>query len=112
MDDFRPDHLGWVETWLRSRNEDLPNLRLYGQAHYTSSGFAFIVVFGVDHDRDRRRSIRSEASELLIRLGHAVELEQGRDIFILDPLRPRSAHEAISMLHALQGLLGPAGKDT
>jgi hypothetical protein len=112
MEDFRPDHLGWVETWLRSRNGDLPNLRLYGQAHYSSPGFAFIDVFGVDHDRDRRRSIRSEASDLLIRLGHVVELEPGRDIFILDPLRPRSSHEAVAMLQALQSLVGPADEDT
>ena len=106
MSDERAIHLGWVETYLRNTNSDLHPLVLIGQAHYTSPGFAFIEVLGVDEDRARRRRIRADATRLLTRLGHNVELE-GRDVFHIDPVRPRSCHEALAMLAALTRKLGP-----
>jgi hypothetical protein len=96
--DLRGRHLGWVEAYLRIENPDLPDLWLTGQFHYRSPGFAFIVVHGVDTDILRRRALRELACELLARLGHDVELEARRDVFIIDPERPTSRHE---MLHAV-----------
>lgn len=106
MSDGRDIHLGWVKTYVRSTCPVLPSLMLIGQAPYGSPGFAFIDVYGVDKDRSRRRRIRADATQLLIRLGHSVELE-GRDIFDIDPVRPRSRHEALSMLAALKRKLKP-----
>ena len=72
------------------------------QAHYSASGFAFIVVFGVDDDAARRRAIRAEASEVLQALGHDVHLEAGRDVYELNPERPCSQHEELEILSAIQ----------
>lgn len=102
MNDTRPKHLGWIETRLRIDHPDLPRLRLSGQAHYTAAGFAFVDVFGVEDDNPLRRTIRSAATDLLRHLGHDVELERGRDVFSMDPIRPRSNHEAVDMLTSLQ----------
>ena len=59
MGDNRAIDLGRVETFLRGKYADLPNLRLLGQAHYSASSFALIVVFGVDDDAARRRAIHA-----------------------------------------------------
>lgn len=98
MSDPRSRDLGQVETHLRRKNTDLPYLRLIGQAHYSAAGFAFILVIGVDGDTARRRAIRAEATQLLHVLGHDVLLEAGRDVYELDPERPRSMHEELQML--------------
>lgn len=105
MSDERASHLGSIETYLRTTNPDLHPLVLIGQAHYGSPGFAFIEVLGAGEDRARRRRIRADATHFLTRLGHRVELE-GRDIFLIDPIRPRSRHEGLSMLAALKRKLG------
>ena len=102
MSDPRARDLGQVETYLRRKNIDLPYLRLVGQAHYSASGFAFIVVFGIDDDTSRRRAIRAEATELLQALGHDVHLEAGRDVYELDPERPRSKHDELKVLSDFQ----------
>ena len=102
MGDNRARDLGHVESFLRRKNADLPNLRLIGQAHYASRGFAFIVVLGVDDDTSRRRAIRSGATELLQALGHDVHLKAGYDVYELDPERPRSKHEEFKILSNLQ----------
>lgn len=98
MSDPRARDLGQVETLLRRRHSDLPHLRLVGQSHYASGGFAFIVVLGVDDDTSRRRAIRAEATELLHALGHAVHLDAGRDVYEVAPERPRSQHEELKFL--------------
>jgi hypothetical protein len=98
MSDPRTCDLGQVETLLRRKHSDLPHLRLVGQSHYVSGGFAFIVVFGVDEDTSRRRAIRAEATELLHALGYDVHLEAGHDVYELYPKRPRSKHEELKIL--------------
>jgi len=103
--DFRSEHLGWVETHLRTENPDLPKLWLTGQSHYSPGGFAFIVVDGVEDDKTRRRSIRADAVKLLQNLGHSVELQPSRDVYNIDPIRPRSQHEAIAMVSELHTAL-------
>jgi len=103
--DLRALHLGWVETFLRCHNKDLPQLWLTGQSHYAPGGFAFVVVDGVEDDTPRRRAIRSEAAEMLVRLGHPVELQSRRDVYNIDPERPLSRHEEMQMLSALHSAL-------
>ena len=80
-------------------------LRLTGQVHYGYRGFAFIVIDGVEENTSRRRAIRAEACKLLEKLGHPVELQPGRDVFWVDPVRPTSQHEAVEMLAQLQDYL-------
>lgn len=100
--DRRPEHLAWVETALRHSNMDLPHLRIQAQVHFgPPDAVAFVVVFGVSDDRDRRRAIRAHADDLLRRLGYRVGVEQGRDVFDIIPIRPVSAHEELSMLRRL-----------
>lgn len=103
MTDIRARDLGQVETYLRRQHPDLPRLRLIAQCHYSSSGFAFIVIFGVDDDKLRRRFVRAEASKLLQDMGHVIDLEPGRDVYELDPERPRSMHEELAFLAAVRG---------
>lgn len=102
----KPDRkvlLGWVEAALRADNADLPALRLAAQAHFRpGSGFAFIEVYGVDDQRDRRRSIRSEASRLLGLLGCKVDLEPGYDVFTVYPTRPETAHQHLRALKVVR----------
>lgn len=104
--DPRPELLGLVETKLRADNPDLTNLWISAQSHYSSDGLAFIEVFGVDDDAPRRRAVRSEASALLGMLGCKVELEPGRDVYNIDPIRPASRHAAIAMMAEFERLLG------
>lgn len=104
--DLRADHLAWVETHVRAKHHDLEFLRLSSQSHYSSAGFAFIVIYGVDKDTPRRRAIRAEASELLRKLGYYVELEPGRDVYDIDPCRPISRHEMLAMLASLAKKIG------
>ncbi|MFZ3581411.1 hypothetical protein ACOI1H_04460 [Loktanella sp. DJP18] len=105
--DQRCEHLGWAEVALQTANPDLPALQISAQAHYGSSDcVAFVDVYGVDHDRIRRRQIRSEASDLLRQLGYRVEIEPGRDICDLEPIRPGSAHDRIHMLKLLRSVCG------
>ncbi|WP_299821473.1 hypothetical protein [uncultured Jannaschia sp.] len=66
-------------------------------------------MFGVDDDRSRRRQIRAEASDMLRRLGYTVEIEAGRDVYDLDPVRPASAHDRLRMLEALGAACDPGG---
>jgi hypothetical protein len=107
MRNIRARDLGLVQTYLRSKNLDLPDLWLIGQAHYSNSGFAFIAVFGIEDDTTRRRSIRSHAADLLMQLGYQVELKSGCDIFEIYPDRPGSRHEELSMLATMQKLIEP-----
>ncbi|MDG3043120.1 hypothetical protein [Roseicyclus marinus] len=102
MDDFRERDLGQVETYLRRQNPDLPRLRLIAQSHYSSPGFAFIIVLGVDDDTLRRRATRAAATALLQQIGYVVELEPGRDVYELVPERPRSKHEELMILSVFQ----------
>lgn len=105
VSDLRGRHLGWVEAYLRAENRDLLDLWLTGQCHYGSKGFAFIVVHGVDSDTPRRRALRSLACKLLEKLGHDVELKSRRDVYILDPERPRSNHEILDALSGLRKVI-------
>ena len=43
---------------------------------------------GGGEDRDRRRRVRAEASDLQQRLGYTVELEPKRNVYDLAPRRP------------------------
>lgn len=96
--DNRPKHIGWIETALKAANADLSSLRIYAQSHFgPPDRVAFIVILGVDEDRERRRAIRSDAADLLRHLGYVVELEPGRDVYEVLPLRPKSAHERMQM---------------
>jgi hypothetical protein len=100
--DKRSEHLGWVETALQAANPTFPDLSICGQSHYgPSNRFAFIDVFGVDQDRFRRRQIRLEANDMLRCLGYAVELEPGRDVYGVTPLRPTAEHDRMRMLQSL-----------
>jgi hypothetical protein len=110
MNDTRFEHLGWVETFLRHKHPDLLHLRLSAPSHYgPSEAVAFVEVHGVDEDRDRRRTIRAQAGELLRRLGYRVELEPGRDVYDIRPNRPESAHEELHMLALLQAAMTGKG---
>lgn len=105
--DNRSAHLGWIETALRCKHPDLSELRITAQSHYgPHDRIAFVVIYGIDGDATRRRQIRSEAGDLLRRLGYCVELEPGRDIYDVSPVRPESAHEAPQMLQCLQAATG------
>lgn len=106
--EYRDEHLGWVEVALRATNPDLPGLRIAAQCHYGPiNTIAFIEVFGVDHDRDRRRALRKDAGDMLVALGYKVVLEPGRDIYFVDPVRPQSAHDRLEMLARLRSRLNP-----
>lgn len=108
--DRRSEHLGWIETALRAWHPDLPNLALSGQAHYGPPDcLAFVVVSGVDADQAQRRQIRAEANDLLGRLGYAVEIAPGRDVFDLEPVRPASSHEQLQMLRNLHSACNSGG---
>ncbi len=101
--DERPEHLGWTEQALRAANPDLPHLRISAQSHYsTLNRLAFVDIYGVDDDRIRRRQLRADASDLLRRLGYVVEIEPGRDVYDVTPIRPVSAHDEIRMLQCLR----------
>ena len=107
--DIRAVHLGWVETQIRAKNPDLPSLWLSGEAHYVSEDdLAFVGVMGVD-DPDRRRRIRAAARDLLLGLGHAVELVSGRDVFPIVPVRPESGEERRKMLREIDAVGRIAG---
>ena len=94
---------GFVEAAMRADNPDLPSLRLDEQAHYRpGSGFAFIEVYGVDDQRDRRRCIRAEANRLLGLLGCKVDLEVGYDVFTVYPTRPETAHQRLRALKVVR----------
>lgn len=103
LNDKRCAHLGWVETALQTAHPDLPHLRISGQSHYGSpDGIAFVDIYGVDSDRIRRRQIRADAGDMLRRLNYKVELEPGRDVYDLKPIRPESAHDRLRMLQHLR----------
>ena len=100
--DTRAEHLGWVETALQATNPDISHLQISAQVHYGSSDrFAFIDVFGIDDDRTRRRQIRADAGDFLQCLGYTVDLEIGRDIYDVTPIRPTSVHDRMWMLQRL-----------
>ncbi|KKM26186.1 hypothetical protein LCGC14_1587280 [marine sediment metagenome] len=102
QEDRLPEHLGWIEAVLRTGSPDLPRLRICAQSHYgPPDRIAFVDVYGVEDDRNRRRQIRTEANDLLRRLGYVVEIESGRDIYDVRPIRPVSAHDEIRMLRCL-----------
>ncbi|MGR3454583.1 hypothetical protein [Pseudooceanicola sp.] len=102
--DERPEHLGWIEVALRAGNPDLPHLRIAAQSHYgPPNRIAFVEIFGVDNDRTRRRQLRADAGNILRRLGYSVDLEIGRDVYDVAPVRPTSAHDRMRMLQRLHG---------
>ncbi|MCB1313883.1 MAG: hypothetical protein KDK29_19255 [Sedimentitalea sp.] len=104
--DKRAEHLGWVEAALQAANPALSHFRISAQSHYgPPDRLAFVDVFGLEGDRTRRRQIRAEASDMLRRLGYVVELEPGRDIYDVTPLRPTSAHDQMRMLNCLRAAL-------
>lgn len=110
--DNRAAHLESIETALRRDNPDLPNLHLIAQSHYgPPDRIAFVEVHGVSEDRDRRRQIRAEASDLLGRLGYQVEIEPGRDVYDILPEAPVSAHDAVGMLQKLRDACRPPGAE-
>ncbi len=110
--DRRPEHLGWVETALRTANPDLPNLRISAQSHYGAPDrIAFVDIRGVDDDRIRRRQIRDDAGDIHGRLGYVVQLEPGRDAYDVAPIRPASAHDRLRMLQCLRAA-GDRGEQT
>lgn len=104
-EDLRSEHLAWVELYLRSENDDLHELWLTGQSHFGSSGFAFIVVHGVENDHLRRRAIRESARRILECLEYDIELEPRRDVYNIDPSRPMTSHDAMLMLSKLDDYL-------
>jgi len=109
-EDRRHEHLGWVETALQAAHPDLPRLGISAQSHYgPPDRVAFVVVLGVDEDTVRRREIRGAASAMLRGLGYTVEIEPGRDVFDIDPVRPASAHERLRMLRDLRAACDPSG---
>lgn len=103
QNDNRPEHLAWIESALRRAHPDLHELRLSAQSHYGKpDAVAFVEIFGVDADRDRRRKVRGEAGNLLRALGYRVDLVPGRDVYDVRPNRPTSAHDELDMLRRLQ----------
>ena len=78
--------LGKVEYDLRAVNPKL-DFYLVGQAHYGEVGFAFIEVYGIDDQTERRR-IRKEAGERLKKVGFPVELIDTKDVFGITPISP------------------------
>ncbi|WP_139226817.1 hypothetical protein [Poseidonocella pacifica] len=101
--DIRPEHLGWVEIALRAANPDLPLLHISAQCHFGSAKrIAFVDIFGVEKDDTRRRQVRAEAHDTLRRLGYAIKIESGRDVYDIEPVRPVSAHDLMRMLGCLQ----------
>ncbi|MFW2545656.1 hypothetical protein ACN2XU_23790 [Primorskyibacter sp. 2E107] len=101
--DTRPEHLGWIEVAIRAANPDLPKLRISAQSHYGPlDRIALVSVHGTGGGRTRRQKIRAEADDMLQRLGYAVEIEPGRDVYDVMPRRPTSAHEEIRMLQCLR----------
>lgn len=78
--------LGRVEFDLKAANPDL-EFYLVGQAHYGEVGFAFIEVYGVDDQTERRR-IRREAGERLETMGFPVELIDTKDVYHITPISP------------------------
>lgn len=105
--DNRAEHLGWVEVALRCEHPDLPNLRITAQSHFgPPDRMAFIAVFGIDADRARRRQIRADAGVILERLGYSVQIEPGRDVYDVEPVRPASAHDELRMLQCLHTASG------
>jgi hypothetical protein len=109
--DHRSQHLAWIEVALRRQHPDLPQLRLSAQSHYgPADHVAFVEVHGVADDPARRRKIRSDAADLLRRLGYRVRLDPGRDIYDVKPARPSSAHEELRLLQCLREACGSRGK--
>jgi hypothetical protein len=78
--------LGQVEYDLRALNPKL-DFYLVGQAHYGEVGFAFIEVYGIDDQTERRR-IRREAGERLEKMGFPVGLIDTKDVFNITPISP------------------------
>ncbi|WP_139307540.1 hypothetical protein [Rhodovulum sp. ES.010] len=107
--DTRVEDLSLVQVEMQARHPDL-DLGFCAQCHYGPPNFAFLVVYGVDHDTPRRRAIRAEATGLLERLGHRVELQPGRDVYCLDPWAPEGAHERMKMLLGIRTRLAQAGR--
>lgn len=104
--DNRPDHLGWVEIAIQTANLDLPDLQISAQSRYgPPNRIAFVNVYGVDDDQTRRRQIRAHAGDFLCRLGYTVELEPGRDVYDLSPVRAASNHDRLWMLQCLLTVL-------
>ena len=102
QEDNRAEHLGWIEVALRCKYVDLPFLRFTAQSLYgLPDRIAFVEVHGIEENRVRRRQIRADADDLLRRLGYCVELEPGRDVYDVRPVRPVSAHDALQMLQCL-----------
>ena len=107
--DFRHEYLGLVEAVLRSENPDLEHLCLRGQVHYGDQDrMCFIEVWGCDEDTPRRRAIRAKAGEMLGLLGIVVKNE-GRDIFDIEPKRPKSSHEALRFIDKFRKMTGANG---
>ncbi|WP_132599116.1 hypothetical protein [Rhodovulum adriaticum] len=107
--DTRVEDLSLVQVEMQARHPDL-DLGFCAQCHYGPPNFAFLVVYGVDHDTARRRAIRAEATGLLERLGHRVELERGCDVYCLDPRAPEGAHERMEMLRRIRSGLAEADR--
>ena len=107
QNDKRAEHLAWVEAALRCKHPDLLHLRIAAQSHYgPPDRIAFIEVRGIDGDRTRRRQIRAAAGDLLAQIGYHVELEPGRDVYDVEPIRPESAHDELRMLQCLRAARG------
>lgn len=82
----RPLALGQVEHDLKAENPAF-DFHLVGHAHYGSTGFAAIMVFGIE-DQAARRRIRKEAGERLTELGLPVDLVDTKDVFDIMPIPP------------------------
>lgn len=89
-----PEHLGSVEQTLRATNPDLPHR---GTVARQLTG-APRIHRGVDSDRTCRRQFPADASDILRCLGYTVDLEPGRDVYDVRPVRPISAHDRMRML--------------
>lgn len=107
--DTRVEDLSLVQVEMQARHPDL-DLGFCAQCNYGAPNFAFLVVYGVDHDTPRRRAIRAEATGLLERLGHRVELQPGRDVYCLDSRAPEGAHDRMQMLRKIRMLLAQADR--
>ncbi|MGC9419122.1 MAG: hypothetical protein ACP5EN_09125 [Rhodovulum sp.] len=108
--DTRAHDLSLVQLELQARHPDY-QLDLCAQGHCGVSGFACIIIYGVDDDTLKRREIRSEAELLLKQLGHDVELSPGRDVYMIEPRRPASAHEKVMMLKEFRERLAEISND-